>query len=224
MRSEQELDDIMERCLIRVEGAHIYDELRRLLSILNMRKIERILEIGSEEGGSLGVWLNMFSPIKIVNVDLNNYKHVEGKSAELEERWKSWCGKDQSIKTVWGDSHSEDTKNRVKSLLDGKVGLLFIDADHSEVGMEMDYNMYKEFVASPGLIVFHDIYPYLERENAKETGKLEVSGSKFWDRLKGPAIDMFQDRKYHKGLRPPFIEIGHDPKNQKAFGYGIIFC
>jgi hypothetical protein len=34
---------------------------------------------------------------------------------------------------------------------------MFIDGDHTESGVEADYNDYKEFVRPGGLIAFHDI-------------------------------------------------------------------
>lgn len=231
IRTETELDVILQRAFQRCQGAQIYDETRRLLSLLNRCKIQNILEIGSEGGGTLSIWLEMFPGVHVVNVDLNSYPHVKGREVELEALWKSWCIPGQSIQTVWGDSHLEETKEQVRKLLpdgrpvydhDGKVDLLYIDGDHSEKGVEQDYLMYKEFVRSPGLIVFHDILPYPGRENDSEKGP-GVGVYKFWDRLKEPAVDMFQDRGYHRGARPNFIEIFHDKERQSSFGFGVLF-
>lgn len=221
--SEVALDNIVDQALTRKSGAQIYDELRRLLSVINGRNIQTILEIGSEEGGSLSVWLKMSPIVKIVNVDFNTYPHAKGKRTQLEQEWQSWCSPTQSISTIWGDSHSPDVKKDVLLRLGGTtVDMLYIDGDHSEKGVEQDYVMYKELVNSPGLIVVHDIHPYPGREEDGPKGP-GVGVYKFWERLKGPAIDMFKDRSYHKGARPNWVEVCHDCKNQSSFGYGIIY-
>jgi predicted O-methyltransferase YrrM len=59
---------------------------------------------------------------------------------------------------------------------DNLVDFLFIDGDHSRVGVMADYDLYKKFVRPGGLVAFHDIC-----EHAPEA-KCEVK--LFWDKLK----------------------------------------
>ena len=224
--TEEELDLIVEEACGQSQGAQIYDELRRLVSVLNRSDIHSVVEIGSELGSTLLVWSKLFSPLRLFSVDLNSYPHVVGKTVELEDQWKSWMGKNQTLDVIWGDSHAQATKDRLRSSLAlrglTQVDFLYVDGDHSEAGVEQDYNMYKEFVRSPGIIMFHDVLPYPGRESDGEKG-LGVGVYKFWNRFKGQAIDMFQDRTYHKGLRPNFLEIFHDKEKQSSMGYGVVF-
>lgn len=228
MYLESELDQIMEECSQEIQGAQIYDELRRVLSVLNGRNIRSVLEIGSEDGGTLKVWARMFNPCDFVTLDLNSYPHASGKQVQLEQRWRSWLQFPSQLSCVWGDSHDPNTLAAVSKALrenpsiGGKVDLLYIDGDHSELGVEQDYNMYKGLVNSPGVILFHDIHPYRGREETKGN-LLGVSVYKFWERFKGPALDQFKDRTYHKGLRPNFVEICHDCSRQQSFGFGMVF-
>lgn len=231
MKTEKELDDLMLRCSQQIGGAQIYDEFRRLLSLLNRTRIDErpinsIIEIGSEGGGSLLVWLNMFDPLAVFTVDLNSYGHASGKTAEFEAQWKSWAKPMQTVDCTWGNSHDEATKgaliDKIKARGLEQVDMLYIDGDHTEKGFESDYNMYKELVKPGGLMVFHDIHPYPGRE-IDTPERPGVGAYKFWNRLKGEAIDMFVDRSYHPGLRPNFLEICHDCQKQSAFGYGILF-
>lgn len=222
-RSELELDQILLAAEKQQSMAQIGDETRRLLSVLNGRPISRILEIGSEEGGTISLWLKMFPSVDIINVDLNSYPHAKGRRQELEARWKSWCGPQQTVTTIWGSSHDKSVHRQVINtiddlMLDG-VDMLFIDGDHSEQGVREDYEMYMQFVGSPGLIVFNDIHPY----RGRETGPQEETVHKFWEPLKGKAIDQTFDRQFHPGLRPNWIDICHDCKNQQSFGYGLLY-
>ena len=57
-----------------------------------------------------------------------------------------------------GDSHSSDFCNKVEQqFADESVDFLFIDGDHTEKGVEADYNDYHQLVRPGGLIAFHDI-------------------------------------------------------------------
>ena len=226
MRTEPELDQLMEDCFKEIQGAQIYDELRRLLSLLNRLDIHNVLEIGSESGGTVRVWSKMFNPLNLFTLDLNSYGHAAGKTAAMEDKWKTWLEPYQRLEATWGDSHKLETKDTVvakmKSVGVGKVDFLYIDGDHTEAGVEKDYEMYKDLVRSGGIIVFHDIHEYPTRkENTPNTPLVGVY--RFWERLKGPAVDMFENRHYHRGLRPNFMEICHDCTKQSSFGFGILF-
>jgi hypothetical protein len=79
-----------------------------------------------------------------------------------------------------------------------KADFLFIDGDHTEPGVEADYNDYKEFVRPGGLIAFHDII---------ENQPLEINQVyHLWKRIK-PGAEV--------------LEFVADP-NQCGFGIGVI--
>jgi predicted O-methyltransferase YrrM len=229
MRTEAELDSLMESCFKDIQGAHIYDEYRRLLSLLNrLPPVRSMIEIGSEAGGSIRVWTKLWDPLSIFNIDFNTYGHAQGKQVDYEKQWHSWLTPNQTIDTVWGDSHSQESKDKLianiksRGFGTGTVDLLYVDGDHSEAGTEQDYLMYRDLVTPGGLILFHDIHPYPGREQ-DSPNRPAVGAYRFWERLRGPAVDMFDNREYHKGLRPNFIEVCHDCQKQSAFGYGLLF-
>lgn len=226
MRTEQELDSLMQECFDTIQGAQIYDELRRLLSLLNRLDIKSVLEIGSESGGTVCVWVKMFNPLALFTLDLNSYGHVAGKTDEMEKRWQAWLRPSQRLVATWGDSHLPETKVAVMKKMQSngveKVDFLYIDGDHTEDGVTKDYEMYKDLVKPGGIIVFHDIHEYPSRKVDTPNTPL-VGVYRFWERLKGPAVDMFDNRHYHKGLRPNFMEICHDCTKQSSFGFGILF-
>ena len=63
---------------------------------------------------------------------------------------------------------------------------MFLDGDHTEAGVRADYNDYKEFVRSGGIIAFHDIV----KEQAIETNQVYY----FWRDLKeSSSIEEFID-------------------------------
>ena len=66
----------------------------------------------------------------------------------------------QTVHAVLGDSHSEQTRKQVQALLgQRKLGLLFIDGDHTYEGVRRDYELYCSLARPSGFIAFHDIVP-----------------------------------------------------------------
>jgi predicted O-methyltransferase YrrM len=55
-------------------------------------------------------------------------------------------------KTIWIEEFSQDASKRWKEPID----LIVIDGDHSEAGVERDWNDWSLFVAPGGVVVFHD--------------------------------------------------------------------
>jgi predicted O-methyltransferase YrrM len=103
------------------------------------------------------------------------------------------------IKLLVGDSHTEVLVNLIEKELNGDlVDFLFIDGDHSEVGVAQDFEMYKKFVRKGGLIAFHDIV---------DNQPLEMNQVQFfWKKIK----DQYEHYE--------FI----DDINQCGYGIGVI--
>lgn len=88
--------------------------------------------------------------------------------------------------------------------------MLFIDGDHSYGGVASDFNMYKEFVATNGVIGFHDICMFPETMgDGNEVGV-------FWNEVS----KLYKSRKIidPNGVCKPVAPKG---KNL-AFGIGLI--
>lgn len=114
-------------------------ELDWLIRKLDGRSLIRVLEIGSQDGGTLFVWSRVAPNAKILSVD--------------------WEGnvRDGPWEVINADSHDPATVQQVRDRFAGPVDFLFIDGDHSYEGVKADWENYSPLVAEGGLIAFHDI-------------------------------------------------------------------
>ena len=185
--------DLGSRGHYRIDSQQVFSEIEKLVSTVADLKPKNILEIGTCNGGTLFMWSNIATG-KVISCDLiANYKRNE--LFEYFPNPKAPC----EVSFVEGDSHTEGLKEKVKNILAGeKVDFLFIDGDHSEKGVEIDYHLYKDLVREGGIIAFHDIV-----ENQPVEGN-EVYY--FWKRVK-------------QGLNTE--EFVNSP-DQCGFGIGIV--
>lgn len=110
-----------------------------------------IVEIGIKEGGNL----------KILSTHLDEDGIAVGIDPRKEIPWKMDDAK-CPVHHIRKDSHAPQTEEALLKLLDGRlIDVLFIDGDHSKVGMLRDYRDYAPHVRKGGIIAVHDIY-YLE--------------------------------------------------------------
>lgn len=168
-------------------------EITRLAKKVQSIKPRIILEIGTCKGGTLFIWSQLASE-KVITCDLfgNEYK---SKFHESFPPRNSNC----QVISLLGNSHSEEFRNRVIELLEGKqVDFLFIDGDHSEKGIEADFNDYSPLVRPGGLIAFHDI---VEKQPIPENQVYY-----FWKRVKN-------NYEYEEFIDNP---------EQCGFGIGVI--
>jgi predicted O-methyltransferase YrrM len=119
------------------------------------RPFKSVLEVGTERGGTLWVWCQLASDeANLVSVDMNN-GIVIGAGA-LHER-KPLARARQNLIYIEGNSHDQEVLDRVRGLFPTGVDFLFIDGDHSPMGVEMDWDMYHPLVNKGGAVMFHDI-------------------------------------------------------------------
>ncbi|MFC1747702.1 class I SAM-dependent methyltransferase [Pseudomonadota bacterium] len=197
---EKGLDDIVDAAikfpskgLFKVESIQQRSEIMALATAVAEIKPKNILEIGTARGGTLLIWSQLASH-KVVSCDLED-PDIRLPVYEAFPPPSSQC----KVTHLSGDSHSADFKARVEAQFDGElVDFLFIDGDHTEKGVEQDYNDYKHLVRPGGLIAFHDI---IEKQ-ALPTNQVYY----FWERLK-PTVTV--------------EEFINDP-NQTGFGIGLV--
>ncbi|MCW9023521.1 MAG: class I SAM-dependent methyltransferase [Gammaproteobacteria bacterium] len=178
----------------RIDSQQIPQEIETLVSRVAELKPQNILEIGTCNGGTFFMWANLASH-KAITCDLIGNKH-------RIDLFKYFPRPDSTCQTIFieGDSHTQEMKQRVMQTLDGEqVDFLFIDGDHSEKGVEMDYEMYHELVRPGGIIAFHDII-----ENQPVKGNQVYY---FWQRLK-------EKVKYEEVI---------GSTDQCGFGIGIVY-
>lgn len=178
---------------MKVGSIQIRSEIMALAQAVAALKPKNILEIGTARGGTLFIWANLASA-RVISCDLED----AGIKRELYEAFpppESRC----KVTHLSGDSHDKHFREKVEAELGGEqVDFLFIDGDHTETGVEADYNDYHHLVRPGGIIAFHDIV----EKQAIPTNQVYY----FWQRLKQQA---------------EFEEFIDDP-GQTGYGIGII--
>lgn len=110
--------------------------------------ITTILELGTCDGGSLKIWEELLPKNKsslLISVDIKDGILWDYSNSLVD------------IRAVIGNTHSDDTREKVKSILNGrKVDFLFIDASHTVVDVKQDFIDYGGFVGTNRIIAFHD--------------------------------------------------------------------
>lgn len=157
---------------------------------------KNIMEIGTYAGGLFSIMCKLSDSNGLkVSVDYPFYG-----TQETDENYlrflKDVRSFSKNVVTVKGDSHAQDTLEKVREILNGKeLDFLFIDGDHTYEGVKQDFEMYKEFVKDGGFIGFHDI------NDTEWHRSVNCHVAKFWDELPQ--------------------EIKHTEFNTKSYGLGI---
>jgi len=149
-------------------------ELNMLQKFLKDKNIKKILEIGTFFGGTTLLWAKMVEPDgRVYTLDQNFHP---GRQCYYGTKWESL------ITEIQGDSHKEEIKERVKSVIGGLVDFLFVDGDHLYEGVKKDFD-YRDLVKEGGFIGFHDIRDTeFHRNLPPPDGPCMVA--KFWNEIK----------------------------------------
>lgn len=135
-----------------VRTLQIPAEITQLAKAVQAINPKIIVEIGTARGGTLLIWSYLASS-RVITCDLNDMSLQR----PLFSRFPP-PGSNCQVTLLSGNSHEASFKARLAQELNGeKADFMFIDGDHTESGVEADYNDYKEFVRPGGLIAFHDI-------------------------------------------------------------------
>lgn len=176
-----------------VKTLQIPSEITQLAQAVQVIKPKIIVEIGTARGGTLLIWSYLASQ-RVITCDLNDTRLQRPVFSRFPPP-----GSDCKVTLLTGNSHEASFKARLTQELNGeKADFMFIDGDHTESGVEADYNDYKEFVRPGGLIAFHDI---VEKQPLPTNQVFH-----FWKRLKVGA---------------DVQEFVADP-NQCGFGIGLL--
>jgi predicted O-methyltransferase YrrM len=140
----------------------VRSELRDFLLLAKELNPRAVVEIGTALGGTLFLLTRVAAPDAVlVSVDLSSPRDLSFGGGNVARRgpfYEAFALDDQRVHFIAGDSHDAGTRAAVEQRLDGReADLLFIDGDHSEVGVAQDYELYRDLVREGGLIAFHDI-------------------------------------------------------------------
>ncbi len=177
----------------RVKTLQIPEEITALARAVAALEPRVILEIGTARAGTLLIWSSLARDA-VITCDLQDMS-VPAPLYRALPPPGSGC----TVTLLSGDSHSAAFRTRVGEALAGRpVDFLFIDGDHSEAGVEADYEDYRGFVRPGGIIAFHDI---VERQPVASTRV-----HPFWERVK-------QGKDYEEFVADP---------GQTGYGIGIL--
>ncbi len=172
---------------VRIQPGQVRGEIRGLLRLLEPKSCRRILEIGTQHGGSLFLLAHVAHPeALLVSVDLPHGEFGGGYPRWRAPLYRRFGRAGQRIELIRGDSHSAATRARVAQLLEGEpLDFLFIDGDHTYDGVKRDFELYRDLVREGGIVAFHDITPGREGEREAEESRLQ-SGDvpRFWAELR----------------------------------------
>jgi len=181
--------------MFRVESVQKRSEIMSLVRAVAELKPRNVLEIGTARAGTLFIWSQLASN-KVVACDLLD-PGIRLPFYEAFPPPSSPC----KVTHLSGDSHSPEFKKRVEAQFAGEqVDFLFIDGDHTEKGVEQDYNDYKNLVRPGGLIAFHDIV----EKQPLPTNQVYY----FWKRLKsGLQVEEFIDNPAQTGFGIGLVRV-----------------
>jgi predicted O-methyltransferase YrrM len=136
-------------------------EIAGLMRILEAEPPARVLEIGTARGGTLFLLTRVAAPdALLISLDLRRGQFGGGYPRWRTPLYRSFARGAQRVKLVRGDSHSTESRQRIRRLLDGKaLDLLFVDGDHTYEGVKQDVADYAPLVRPGGIVALHDIVP-----------------------------------------------------------------
>lgn len=151
-------------------------EIFGLLSLLCERNVKTMLEIGTNRGGTLYLYMKSLpKDAKVMTMD------IKIQNRNLLESFKSG---DQKLWILEGNSTHPDTIQKVKEYFPDGLDYLFIDGDHSYEGVKQDFINYSPLVKKGGLIGFHDIIEDNETRYGIITGGWAGGVPQFWNEIK----------------------------------------
>jgi hypothetical protein len=110
------------------------------------------VEIGSASGGNLRFIYENVGFHRAFSFDDRMHPHA------VHQPSNSWHFGERVIRYA-GDSHHPAASNMFSKWLDGRViDCIFIDGDHSVVGVIQDYKMVRPHLTSRSLLIFHDTH------------------------------------------------------------------
>ena len=140
-------------------------EIEQLFEEICQLRPERVLEIGTAQGGTLYLWTQAASAnATLVSVDLPGGDFGGAYTPCRTKLYQAFARPEQTIYLELADSHQPDSLAKVKELFGNQqIDFAFIDGDHTYEGVKADFNEYGPLVKPGGIIAFHDIL-YREKQ------------------------------------------------------------
>jgi predicted O-methyltransferase YrrM len=163
---------------ISLRPTQVESELKAFLSLVRQEQPERVLEIGTANGGTLYALAWASSPrARLLSIDIRQ------PSPERRRLYRRFVRRTQTVDVLVGDSQCGETLGRVERFFDANpVDVLLVDGDHAYESVRRDCDLYVPLVRSGGLVAIHDIVD----------GPDELVGGvpRFWQELRGSLEDV----------------------------------
>lgn len=164
------------------------------------RRPKHYLEIGARRGGSFWMLTQAMPKGSLaVAIDLPGARWGDGESdAYLLDNAAALEARGYAAYTMLVDSHHVSTALALEAMaVLPAFDLILVDGDHTREGVELDFEMYRRYVAPGGMMAFHDI-------KVKEFGVRDA-----WERT---IVPWAQDRRWRVDMAPwggePHLGIG----------------
>jgi|SRR5579862_1190851 len=143
----------------RIRPTQQTDEILWLLGHIRREAPRTIVEIGTDEGGTLFLWSRAApSDAVLVAVDTRPLGPL-GRLSRYALVRRAFARNGQRIEFLLPrDSHDPATVEELRAILSGvPIDFLFIDGDHTYDGVRCDFELYSPLVRPGGIIALHDI-------------------------------------------------------------------
>jgi cephalosporin hydroxylase len=140
------------------------EEILWLLAVLEREPPRTVVEIGTDEGGTLYLWTRVAAPdALLVAIDIRPLGLLGQHSAWAVARRGFARDRQQVELMLPADSHNPATVAALERVLAGRrPDFLYIDGDHSYDGVRRDFELYSPLVRPGGIVAFHDIGSAIE--------------------------------------------------------------
>lgn len=133
---------------VTISPTQVKEEILVLLKIVKGVKPKYIMEIGTAGGGTLFLFSRISDPSStIISIDLPSGPFGGGYHKWRIPLYQPFVRAGQKIHLIRADSHDLRTLETVKEILgEQRLDFLFIDGDHTYVGVKRDFEMYSSIV------------------------------------------------------------------------------
>jgi predicted O-methyltransferase YrrM len=126
--------------------------------MLAQRQPRGIVEIGTDEGGTLFLWTRVAAPDAVIVAVDDRPLGATGTRSPWALVRRGFARRGQRIELlIPRDSHDPATAAEASAQLRRDVDFLFIDGDHGYDGVKRDWELFSPLVAPGGLVAFHDV-------------------------------------------------------------------
>lgn len=153
-------------------------ELAALINLVDSGNPKRIMEIGFGKGGTAWAWSKIAGLEQLICVDMPGGSWG-GQELHINKPVLDFIAGNCATKVdfISGNSQNSETLEAIEARLNGELlDFLFIDGDHSRLGVMADYDLYKKYVRPGGIIAFHDV--------CEHPPEFQCEVKLFWDKLK----------------------------------------